>query len=142
MFIGQHEVSLDSKGRIHLPAKIRDVFTNVYELPLVIAVSDSCLAGWPRSEWLTRYNAVDALPKTKERVAALRAISASAEEVPLKNGRILIPSRLRDYAQIGKDAVIVGCMKKIEIWSKDLYAEKCGDIGSSELSDLLCELGF
>lgn len=142
MFIGRHEVSLDSKGRIHLPAKVRDVLTNVYELPLVVTVSDYCLTGWPKAEWLERYNAIDAVSNTPKQKDLLRAISGNAEEVPLKNGRLLIPSRLREYAQIGKEAVIVGCMKKIEIWSKELHSEKCEDFSMTELSDKLRELGF
>jgi MraZ protein len=142
MFIGRHEVSLDSKGRIHLPAKIRDVLTNVYEVPLVVTVSDYCLTGWPKAEWMERYNAIDALPHTPELVDLLRALSENAEEVPLKNGRILISARLREYAQIEKEAVIVGCMKKIEIWDKNRHVEKCGNISPAELSGRLRELGF
>lgn len=142
MFIGRHDVSVDSKGRIHLPAKVRDVLLKVYEEPLIVTVSDNCLAGYPARQWLEKYEALEAEQYTPEKGDLLRAITENAEEVPLKNGRILIPSRLREYAGIDKDAVIVGRIKKIEIWSARRHAELAAKLAPEELSRKLRELGF
>ena len=142
MFIGRHDVSVDPKGRIHLPAKVRDVLTHFYEEPLIVTVSDRCLAGYPAKQWLEKYEALEAESITPERGDLLRAITENAEEVPLKNGRILIPARLREYAGIERDAVIVGRIKKIEIWSAELHREATAGLAPEELSKRLRELGF
>ena len=142
MFIGRHDVSVDPKGRIHLPAKVRDVLTRFYEEPLIVTVSDRCLAGYPAKQWLEKYEALEAESITPERGDLLRAITENAEEVPLKNGRILIPARLREYAGIERDAVIVGRIKKIEIWSAKLHREATAGLEPEELSKRLRELGF
>jgi len=142
MFIGRHDVSVDPKGRIHLPAKVRDVLSKVYGEPLIVSISDSCLAGYPMKQWLERYEALESGPYTPEKGDLLRAITENAEEVPLKNGRILIPARLREYAGIERDAVIVGRIKKIEIWSARRHREKTAGLRPEELSGKLREFGF
>jgi len=142
MFIGEYEVSVDPKGRIHLPAKVRDTLMDVYQPPLIVTVSDRCLAGYPARQWLEKYEKLEAEPYSPERGDLLRAISASAEECPIKNGRILLSSRLREYAGLERSAVIVGRIKKIEIWSSGRYAEASAKWPATELSGKIRELGF
>ncbi|VAX18073.1 Cell division protein MraZ [hydrothermal vent metagenome] len=142
MFIGRHDVSVDPKGRIHLPAKVRDVLLNIYEPPLIVTVSDRRLAGYPAKQWLGKYEQLEAGPYSPEKDDLLRAIAENAEEVPIKNGRILIPARLREYAGIERDAVIVGRIRNIEIWSAERHKEISAKLESGELSQQLRELGF
>ncbi|MBI4665898.1 MAG: division/cell wall cluster transcriptional repressor MraZ [Nitrospinae bacterium] len=142
MFIGTYEVSVDPKGRVHLPAKVRDALMEVYEPPLVVTVSDRCLAGYPARQWLERYEKLASEPYTPEKGDLLRAISANAEECPLKNGRVLISARLREYAGIDKDAVIVGCVKKIEIWSAERYRQVSQSVPAGELSERIRQYGY
>lgn len=142
MFIGRHDVSLDQKGRIHLPARIRDTLIREFEPPLIVTISDRCLAAYPARQWLERYNALEAGPYTPEKGDLLRAITENAEEVPLKNGRILVPSRLRNFAGIEREAVIIGRMRKIEIWSRERHEEAVAGLGPEELSKRLRDLGF
>ncbi|MBI5814490.1 MAG: division/cell wall cluster transcriptional repressor MraZ [Nitrospinae bacterium] len=142
MFIGEYEVSLDPKGRLNLPAKVRDTLLNVFAPPLIVTVSDRCLAGYPARQWLEKYEKLEAEPYTPERGDLLRAISANAEECPIKNGRILIPGRLREYAGLGKSAVVVGRIKKIEIWSTGNYGELKTANPALGLSERIRGLGF
>jgi MraZ protein len=142
MFIGTFDVSMDPKNRIHLPAKVRDVLHSVYEPPLILTVSDRCLAGYAAKQWLEKYEKIESEPYTPEKGDLLRAISANAEECPLKNGRILIPARLKEYAGIKRDAVIVGRVKKIEIWAAERYREAVASTPPSELSERIREYGF
>lgn len=142
MFIGRYDVSVDPKGRMHLPAKIRDVLAHVYGEPLIVTVSDSCLAAYPAKQWLEKYEALEAGPYDPEKGDLLRAVTENAEEVPLKNGRLLIPSRLREYAGIEREAVIVGRIKKIEIWSAERHRRRTAALSPEDLSKRLRELGF
>ena len=142
MFIGRHDVSVDPKGRAHLPAKIRDVLLKSYAPPLIVTISDRCLAAYPVEEWREKYEELERETYSPERGDLLRAITENAEEVPIKNGRILIPSRLREYAEIERDAVIVGRIKKIEIWSSARHKEATAGLLPKDLSKKLRELGF
>lgn len=142
MFIGHNEASVDSKGRVHLPAKFRDTLVHQYGEPLVLTISDRCLSGFPAQEWLRKYEAVEASEYSPEKGDLLRAIAENAAECPLKNGRILIPSWLREYAGIERDVVIVGRIKKIEIWSAERHAQMSAAYDRETLSKKLRELGF
>ena len=142
MFIGRHDVSVDQKGRLHLPSRIRDVLIKDFEPPLIVTVSDRCLAAYPAKQWLEKYEALEAEPFTPEKGDLLRAVTENAVEAPIKNGRILLPARLREYASLEKEAVIIGRMKKIEIWSAKLHAEATADLSPDKLSTRLRDLGF
>ncbi|VAX17139.1 hypothetical protein MNBD_NITROSPINAE02-1337 [hydrothermal vent metagenome] len=142
MFIGKHEASVDQKGRIHLPSRIRDVLLGIYDSPLIITVSDRCLAGYPAKEWLSKYQELDSAPYDPEKGDLMRAITENAEEAPLKNGRILIPARLREYAGIERDAVVIGRITKIEIWSAVRHKEATAGLTPEDLSKRLRGLGF
>ncbi|HJM83592.1 MAG TPA: division/cell wall cluster transcriptional repressor MraZ [Nitrospinota bacterium] len=142
MFIGHSSASVDPKGRVHLPSKFRDVLVKNYGRPLILTISDRCLAGYPSNYWLERYEALAAAEYTPEKGDLLRAITENAEECPIKNGRILLPARLRKYAGIGHDVVIVGRIKMIEIWSKEIHAEISGKYDTKALSVKLREIGF
>ena len=141
MFIGRHDVAVDLKGRIHLPAKIRDALEK-FGGPMVLTISDRCLAGYPKGLWLEKYEALEKEPYTPERGDLLRAITENAVELELKNGRILIPAWLRQFAGIEKDAVIVGRIKKIEIWSSGRHAKVAEGYEPEKLSGMLRKLGY
>jgi MraZ protein len=141
MFIGRHNVAVDPKGRIHFPSKIRDALEKIGG-PLVLTISDRCLAGYPRDLWLEKYEALEREPYTPEKGDLMRAITENAEEMEIKHGRILIPAWLRGFAGIQKDAVIVGRIKKIEIWSAARHAQVAEGYEPEKLSGLLRKLGF
>ncbi|HEB71425.1 MAG TPA: cell division/cell wall cluster transcriptional repressor MraZ [Nitrospirae bacterium] len=142
MFIGRYEASVDPKGRVHLPAKIRDVLMKNFSPPLILTISDRCLSGYPAEQWLKKYEEIEASEYTPSKGDLLRAITENAAECPLKNGRILIPAWLREYAEIGRDVVIVGRIKKIEIWSVERHRRIEAAYDPEKLSKRLRELGF
>ncbi len=142
MFIGRHSVSVDAKGRIHLPAKLRDVLLKDFEPPLIVTISNNCLSAYPVREWREKYEALDSLPYTPEKDNLLRLVSENAEEAPIRNGRILLPARLREYAGILKEVVIIGRMKKIEIWSAERRREATAELTDLKLSEDMGKLGF
>lgn len=124
MFLGEFSHSLDSKGRLTIPAKFRDQLAP----GLVVTRSplDRCLLVMPRNKWEEISAKISALPLADPRSALLRrAIFSAAEDfVPDKQGRILISQRLRDYAQIETDIVVAGVNTFLELWNPALWNEK------------------
>lgn len=123
MFRGRFENTIDSKGRISVPSKFREILSSQYDERLIVTNFDGCLWAYPVKEWQTIEEKVSALPQFKGEVRALqRVFISAASECPLdKQGRILIPPPLREYAGIEREAVFVGMVKRIEIWAKNRW---------------------
>lgn len=122
MFMGEYSHSIDTKGRVIMPAKFRE------ELRLSFVVTrglEGCLSVYTKEAWEQLAQAMKKLQASKENVRAFkRFVFGSAAEVEFdKQGRILLPSALRDYAKLSKDVVVLGTGDKIEIWSKAAYEE-------------------
>jgi MraZ protein len=123
MFLGEFIHAIDSKGRLTIPAKFReDLDTGL----VVTRGLDRCLAIYPIPEWEQLASQVSGLPVTDRRARAFRRlVFANASDVDLdKQGRILIPPRLRDYAGLDGEAVVAGLNTYIELWSPDTWAEE------------------
>jgi MraZ protein len=124
VFLGEFSHSLDSKGRLTIPAKFRDQLAPgliVTRSPL-----DRCLLVMPQTKWEDIAAKISALPLADPRSALLRrAIFSAAEDFkPDRQGRILVSQRLRDYAQIETDIIIAGVNTFIELWHPALWDEK------------------
>ena len=117
MFLGQYSYTLDSKGRITIPSRFREI---INESVVVTRGLDRCLTVYPAAVWSEIAQKVNALPITDPRGRALRRIFfADAVNVELdRQGRILLPERLRDYASLtlSEDVVVVGLDRFIELW--------------------------
>ena len=144
MFRGRYYHGIDTKGRLSIPSKFREVLASNYDERLIVTNFDSCLWAYPITEWQELEKKVSALPQFLEEVKALQRVFISAAcECPLdKQGRILFPPSLRDYAGITRDVVLVGMTKRIEIWSKERWdvvfdsAQKKLEALGSKLADL------
>lgn len=126
MFRGRFEHTIDPKGRTSIPSKFREVLATNYDERLIITNFDNCLWCYPVREWQAIEDKVANLPQFKAEVKALqRVFISAATECPVdKQGRILIPPTLRDYAGLGKDIILVGMTKRIEIWAKDRWIKE------------------
>jgi len=117
MFLGQYSYTLDSKGRLTIPARFRKI---INESVVVTRGLDRCLTVYPPAMWNEIAQKVNALPITDPRGRALRRIFfADAVNVELdRSGRILLPERLRAYAELqsSEDVVIVGLDRFLELW--------------------------
>jgi len=120
MFLGQFVHTLDSKGRLTIPAKFRAVLDSGL---IVTRGMDRCLAVFPTDEWDELAGRVSDLPMTDRQARAFkRFLFASASDVsPDKQGRILIPPRLREYADLDGEVVVAGLNNYIEIWNTDAW---------------------
>lgn len=119
MFMGEFIHSIDSKGRIIIPSKFREDLGEEFVITLGL---DGCLFAYPNSEWLKFVEKLQTLPGTKEARQLQRYFMACASACEAdKQGRILIPQKLRDTVGLDKEIVFVGVLNKIEIWSKERW---------------------
>lgn len=145
-FAGEYNVSIDSKGRVSVPASFRDELHQLYSSEsLVVTRYKNGLVAYPPSSWeeiCSKVLAMDAGPK---REATLRSRIAPAKECKFNaQGRIQIPQSLREHAGLDKDAVVIGMFEKIEIWSQSAHSQIVAE--SEALLDAdaqgLADLGF
>lgn len=143
MFIGEYNHSLDNKGRLIMPSKFRDRLG--YEF-IITKGLDNCLFVYPKEEWKVLEEKLKSLPLTnKDARAFIRFFFSGATECNLdKQGRVLIPSNLREHSKLQKDAVIIGVSTRIEIWSNDEWEEYNDDdnLSYESIAEKMAELGI
>ncbi|MBM3249265.1 MAG: division/cell wall cluster transcriptional repressor MraZ [Candidatus Omnitrophica bacterium] len=130
MFYGEYLHSIDRKGRLILPAKFREASkANFIEKFFVTRGMDNCLYMFAEEEWKKQEAKFKAMPFTDKKSRTFNRIffSGAIDVVPDRQGRILIPQFLKDFAGIKKDVCIVGVSNLIEIWSKDKWQEFYGN---------------
>ena len=146
MFRGRFEHIVDSKGRVSIPAKFRELLAEKYDDRLILTNFDRCLVAYPYEEWRVLEERVSSLSMVKKEVKAFqRFFISGAMECPIdKLGRILVPPTLRDYAQLGRNVVFAGMLRKFEIWSKERWLEEIkrseGDFEG--MGEALADLGI
>jgi MraZ protein len=122
MFMGEHSHSIDAKGRLILPAKFRDELGSSF---IVTRGLEGCLSVYTMEAWQNFAQAMQKFTTSKGNVRAFkRFVFGSAAEVEFdRQGRILIPANLREYAKLEKDVIVLGTGDKVEIWSKAVFEE-------------------
>jgi MraZ protein len=130
MFYGEYIHSIDRKGRLILPAKFREVAKgNFIEKFFVTRGLDRCLFMFAEEEWKVQEQKFKSISFTKQEARVFnRLYFSGAVEVTIdRQGRVLLPQYLKDFAEIKKDIVIVGVSNRIEIWSKEKWQEFYGN---------------
>jgi len=132
MFYGEYLHSIDRKGRLILPAKFRETAkAHFIEKFFVTRGLDKCLFMFSEEEWRTQENKFKTISFTKQQARTFNRLyfSGAVEVVPDKQGRILLPQYLKDFAEIKKDVILVGVSNRVEIWAKDkwhaFYGSSC-----------------
>ena len=122
-FSGEHNVSIDLKGRISIPATFRDELREAYKSEsLFVTRFKSGLVAYPPKRWEEICANVLAMPVGSNREANLRNRIAPAKECGFNaQGRIQLPQSLRSHAGLEKDVVVIGMFEKIEIWSQQAH---------------------
>lgn len=127
MLMSEFEHSLDEKNRIIIPNKLRNGLYDSEENPTVVITQSTygCLLIYPMKTWQEFAEKLKMLPAKQNGRDLIRFFMANAAECePDKQGRIMIPQKLREHAGILKDVVSVGVIDKIEVWSKEAYESK------------------
>lgn len=122
MFMGEYNHTIDAKGRLIIPSRLRDALGDEF---VVTKGLDGCLFAYPKEEWSAFEEKLGALPLTNSNARKFsRFFLAGAAMAELdKQGRILIPPVLREFAELEKEVVLVGVSRRVEIWSKERWAE-------------------
>lgn len=120
MFMGEHVHTIDLKGRIIIPAKFREHLNDGF---ILTRGMDGCLFGYPPQEWIQFEEKLKKLSIAKKDARAFtRFFFSGATEVNIdKQGRINIPTTLRQHAALEKECVIIGVSNRIEIWAQDRW---------------------
>lgn len=124
MLLGEYELRLDHKGRVAVPVRFRETFRG----GLVLSRGfDKCLLGYTTAEWEKVAEKLVALPLTQlntRRLSRFTFSGAFALELD-RQGRVIIPPALRQYAEMKDELVIVGAYSHFQLWTKELWmAEK------------------
>ncbi|ETX10363.1 cell division protein MraZ [Marinomonas ushuaiensis DSM 15871] len=144
MFRGIHQISVDAKGRMSLPARLRDDLAQYDDDGVVVTIDpvSRCLLLYPLSEWELIQQKLDKLPTFQPQARRLqRLLVGHATDLEVdKAGRILLPAPLREFARLDKKLTILGQGKKLEIWSQEEWEAQREDYLSQDaLEDLQIE---
>lgn len=143
MFIGEFQHNLDVKGRMAVPSKFRQKISGG---AIITRGLDHCLFVFTNKEWEVMAQKLDSLPLVKSDSRAFsRLMLAGAAEVDLdKQGRILIPDYLREYASLKKKVTVTGVNKRFEVWDADSWKQYKSktESASDEIAEKLSELGI
>ncbi len=139
LFIGEYEHSVDAKGRVIMPAKLRE---DIGEKFILTKGLDGCLFAYSQTEWANFEEKLKTLPLTNKNARDfVRFFLSGAIECEIdKQGRFLIPSNLREYAKLIKDIAIIGVGTRIEIWDKETWKKGEGDISADEIAENMDKL--
>ena len=143
MFYGEYQHTVDPKGRAIVPSKFRE---GLGDKLIITKGLDCCLFAYSLEEWTSLENKLKTLPFTDKDVRAfIRFFFSGAAECELdKQGRILIPQNLREYAALEKDISIIGVSSRVEIWDKTNWQKYNSDdnISADKIAEKMAMLGI
>ncbi len=143
MFLGEHQHTIDPKGRIVLPSRFRDELAKGC---YITKGQDRCLFVFTPKQWEQEVERIRSLPRTDRRLRNYsRVFFAGAIDQKLdKQGRIQIPASLRDYAGLEKEVCVVGVGERVEIWNAGTWQDVTtnADAEYSDIEEALSELGI
>ena len=143
MFMGEYSHTIDTKGRLIIPSKFREELGETF---VVTKGLDGCLFVFSDEEWKAFEIKLKSLPLTNKNARQFaRFFVAGATPCELdKQGRILLPATLREFAGLEKDVVLTGMLNRIEIWSKEKWNENnsLDDVAMDEIAEQMTDLGL
>ena len=141
MFMGEYNHTIDTKGRLIIPSKFRE---DLGEEFVITKGLDGCLFVYDNSEWELFEQKLKSLPITnKDARQFVRFFLAGAAMAEVdKQGRILVPSVLREFAALEKEVVLIGVASRVEIWSKERWESSASYEDMEEIAEHMAELGL
>ena len=136
---GQYAHNIDAKGRLFIPARLREELGQTFHVTVGM---DHCLSVYSDESWAAFTDKLRDLPYSKAK--ALRPLFANAIDCePDGQGRILIPAKLREYANLQKEVVVIGSFDRVEIWNAERWArEEAMAFESGTLEQAMEEMGL
>ncbi len=135
MFRGAFKVTLDAKGRLAIPSRFREHLLTRADGRLVATVDRArCLLIYPQPEWEDFARRLNALPSMKPQVREFqRVVLGNATDLEMDGqSRVLISRALREYAELDKQAMLVGQGKKFELWDEERWSNRLSEWASSD----------
>lgn len=126
MFLGEHEHTLDEKGRLTLPAKLRDSFPDGLVLTRGM---DGCVYAYAKADWAdlaARLSGLNPLSRD-DRMIQRHFFSGAAEVMPDRQGRVMVPAALAAQAKLGREVVVAGVYDHLEIWDRAAWRAQVAD---------------
>lgn len=141
MFMGEYNHTIDAKGRIIVPSRFRETLGDEF---VVTKGLDGCLFVYDNHEWAVFEEKLKSLPITnKDARAFVRFFLAGAASVEVdKQGRILLPGSLREFASLQKEAVLIGVGSRIEIWSRERWEDVASFEDMNTVAEHMADLGL
>lgn len=141
MLLSEYEHTVDDKGRMFLPAKMREEFGGTVYVTKSV---DPCIWVYSEAEWAKFAQKIDMLPRIQGREVRRHLLSAAERVVVDSHGRILLPPRLQEYAGIlpGKTVKVLGLGDCAEIWDGDTLEAHRNAEDPQKIADELIKLGF
>ena len=141
MFRGEHNHTIDAKGRLIIPSKFRELLGE--EIILTRGL-DGCLSIYPMDEWEAFEEKLRSLPLTNKNARTFsRFFVSGATSCELdKHGRILVPQTLREFAGLVKDVVFAGSLNRIDVWDKDKWSQICNYDDMDTIAESMDEMGI
>ena len=139
MLTGEYQHTVDSKGRVFVPAKFRaDLLGNL----ILVKGLDECIVLYNEQQWNCFIEKLEAFGEMQMKEVK-RFILASAFNTELDSqGRIVIPAKLREHASIDKDISFVGLSSNVELWNPDKFASVNSSVDPEEMKLILTKVGF
>ena len=141
MFMGEFNHTIDAKGRLIIPSRFREELGQEFVMTKGL---DGCLFVFPMNEWELFEQKLRTLPLTQKSARKFtRFFVAGATECELdKQGRILLPQTLREFAQLEKDVVLSGNLNRVEIWSKANWTDNNAYDDMDDIAEQMTDLGL
>lgn len=139
MLIGTYQHNIDPKGRVIMPAKFREELGDIF---YATKGKDSTITVLSKEAWDELGRKIAAMPSSKTVQITRFLFSSAAELIPDKQGRVLIPQALREYAGLDKDVVINGTGSKVEIWDSKAWDEYNKALSDQEVYEIMDELAL
>lgn len=139
MLMGQYEHSIDPKNRINFPARFREQLGESFILTVGL---DECVAVYSAEEWDKLEQRINQLPMSRGRSIKRYFFSNAVIVEPDKQGRILLPPHLREYAHLEKDVIVTGASDHAEIWDVNHWQSYIGHLTSESVAQELDSLEF
>ncbi len=136
---GEYLYSIDPKGRLNFPARLREELGESFILTKGL---DGCIFVYSLAEWAKIEERLAALPLSQSRNVQRFLSSGAAEVQPDKQGRILIPANLREHAGLEKDIIVAGVGSRAEIWEKQRWDENNNQLSPEQIAREMENLGF
>ncbi len=137
--MGTYSHNIDAKGRMNFPTKLRESLGDSF---IITRGLDGCLFVYSREEWAVMEEKISSMPLSKGKNVQRFFFSNAAEIEADKQGRILIPAHLREYAGLEKDVMVIGAVNRAEIWDKERWNKLNDSFSEDMLTEAMDELGF